>query len=144
MKLPVKYPDLFVRLSVYFATIIRFLLNILLVITIVALVVGVFKSGLDLFTSLHKPLEKILQQMLIDVVFIVALVEITLIILNYLKNGSVQVRYIVDTILIIMLNEFVTIWFNHPEFLEVAGLCLIVATLAAVRVAVTRLSPEKD
>ena len=143
MKLIVKYPKLFERITIYFATIIRGLLNILLIITILALAVGVFKAGYDLFTSLHKSLEVILQQILLDVVFIIALVEITITILGYLKDGSVHVRYIVDTILIIMLNEVVSIWFKHPSFSDMAGLALMIGTLAAVRIAVTHSNGTK-
>jgi uncharacterized membrane protein (DUF373 family) len=141
MKLVVKYPKFFTSLSVYLATVIRFLLNILLIVIIVALGVGVFKSGADLLTSLHKPLETLLQKMLLDIVFIVALVEIAITILGYLKDGSVHVRYIVDTILIIMLNEVVSIWFKDPSFEKSGSIALIIATLAVVRITVVKYAP---
>jgi uncharacterized membrane protein (DUF373 family) len=134
MELKVKYQRIFDKISVIFGTAIRVVLNVLLIIISLALVVGVFKSGYDLFTSLNKPLEAILQKMLLDVVFIVALVEITLTILGYLKDGMVQLRYIVDTILIIMLNEVVTLWFRKAELEQMIGLSIIILTLAVVRV----------
>lgn len=134
MKLIVRYPELFERLSIYFSTCIRFLLNVLLVIIVAALAVGVFKAGYDLVTSINKPLEAILQQILLDAVFIVALVEITLTILGYLKDGRVEVRYIMDTILIIMLNEVITIWFKGASLDEAIGLSLMLATLGALRI----------
>jgi uncharacterized membrane protein (DUF373 family) len=142
MELLSKYPKLFARLSVYYSTFIRFLLNVLLIIIIGALVVGVFKAGHDLVTSLNKPLEAILQQMLLDVVFIVALVEITITILGYLKDGKVHVRYIVDTILIIMLNEVVSIWFKKPTLAEAGSLAIIIATLALIRISTILYDPK--
>ena len=144
MKLVVHHDELFERISVYFATGIRIVLNALLVITMLALVVGVIKSGVDLVTSLRQPLDYILQNMLLDVVFIVALVEITITILGYLKDGYVHVRYIVDTILIIMLNEIVSMWFKHPKLENAISLSIIVAVLAAVRISVTRFAPRSD
>lgn len=143
MKLLAKYPKVFFELTLYFSTFIRFLLNILLVIVCAALVVGTYKAGLDLVQSFNKPLEYILQHMLLDVIFIVALVEITITILGYLKDGSVHVRYIVDTILIIMLNEIVNVWLNHPKFEQVAGLSLIVGVLALVRMMVIQFAPKE-
>lgn len=143
MKLIAKYPKFFFELTVYFSTFIRFLLNILLVIICAALVIGTYKAGLDLIQSFNKPLEYILQHMLLDVIFIVALVEITITILGYLKDGSVHVRYIVDTILIIMLNEIVNVWLNHPKFEQVAGLSLIVGVLALVRMLVIQFAPKE-
>jgi len=141
MKLITKYPKLFTSITIYFSTFIRFLLNILIVVICAALVIGVFKSGYDLVTSLHKPLESLLQQMLLDIVFIVALVEITITILGYLKDGSVHVRYIVDTILIIMLNEIVSLWFKKPTLSQAGGIALIIATLALVRISVVKFAP---
>ena len=70
--------------------------------------------------------------------FSVALVEIAMTILGYLKDGSVHVRYIVDTILIIMLNEVVSAWFHNASFERMGSLALIIATLAAVRVVALR------
>jgi uncharacterized membrane protein (DUF373 family) len=134
VELKVKYQRLFEQLTVFFGTAIRIVLNILVIIVSIALIVGVFKSGYDLFTHLNKPLETLLQKMLLDVVFIIALVEISITILGYLKDGYVHVRYIVDTILIIMLNEIVTLWVRHPQLYEMVGLAIIIATLAGVRV----------
>jgi uncharacterized membrane protein (DUF373 family) len=143
MELRVKYERLFEQITVFFGTAIRFMLNALVVIISLALIVGVVKAGVDLFTSLHKPLEDILQQILLDVVFIIALVEITITILAYLKDGHVHVRYIVDTILIIMLNEVVTIWFKGASVEEAIGMALILITLAAVRISAVRWGPER-
>ena len=141
MDLKAKNSKIFERFSIYFSTVIRFLLNILLIVIVCALAIGVYKSGHDLFTSLDKPLESLLQQMLLDIVFIVALVEIGITILGYLKDGSVHVRYIVDTILIIMLNEIVSLWFKKPDLAQAGGIAIIIATLAAVRMSVIRYAP---
>jgi uncharacterized membrane protein (DUF373 family) len=142
MKLHVKFPNLFSAISVYIGTFIRIVINILLILICVALVFGVFKAGYDLFTSLGAPVEKLLPQLLVDTVFIVALVEISLLLIAYLKEGYVHVRYIVDTILIIMLNEFVVVWFDHPTIERMLGLSAIVAVLVLTRVLVIRVSPS--
>ncbi|HYH75692.1 MAG TPA: phosphate-starvation-inducible PsiE family protein [Candidatus Saccharimonadales bacterium] len=142
MELHTKNPKLFERLSLYYSTVIRFLLNILLVIIIIALVVGVGKAGYDLYHALNEPLEKLLQQMLLDVVFIVALIEITITILGYLKDGKVHVRYIVDTILIIMLNEVVSLWFKKPDLAEAGGIALIIVALALTRITTIKYDPK--
>jgi uncharacterized membrane protein (DUF373 family) len=144
MELRVKYQRLFERITVIFGTAIRFMLNALVIIVSCALIIGVVKTGVDLYNSIHKPLEVILQQILLDIVFIVALVEITITILAYLKDGAVHVRYIVDTILIIMLNEVVTIWFKGASLQEAIGISVVLLSLAAVRVSTVRWGPERD
>jgi uncharacterized membrane protein (DUF373 family) len=144
VKLLPKYDNLFLHITVFFSTLLRFVLNALLVVLCMALVFGVIKSGIDLYTSLHEPLEQVLQEILLDAVFIIALLEISITILGYLKDGSVHVRYIVDTILIIMLNEIVVLWFRHPQLTEMIGISVIVLALAATRISVTRFAPKSD
>jgi uncharacterized membrane protein (DUF373 family) len=141
MRLHVKFPKLFSAISVYIGTFIRIIINILLILICFALVFGVFKAGYDLFTNIGTPVEKLLPQLLVDTVFIVALVEISLLLISYLKEGYVHVRYIVDTILIIMLNEFVVVWFDHPTLEKMIGLSLIVVVLVLARISVIRFSP---
>ena len=141
MRLHVKFPKLFSAISVYIGTFIRIIINVLLVLICIALVFGVFKAGYDLFTNIGTPVDKLLPQLLVDTVFIVALVEISLLLMAYLKEGYVHVRYIVDTILIIMLNEFVVVWFDHPTLEKMIGLSIIVAALLVARFTVVRFSP---
>lgn len=141
MRLHVKFPKLFSAISVYIGTFIRIIINVLLILICIALVFGVFKAGYDLFTNIGTPVDKLLPQLLVDTVFIVALVEISLLLMAYLKEGYVHVRYIVDTILIIMLNEFVIVWFDHPTLEKMIGLSLIVAVLVVARISVIRFSP---
>jgi uncharacterized membrane protein (DUF373 family) len=142
MRLHVKFPKLFSAISIYIGTFIRLIINILLILICFALVFGVFKAGYDLFTNIGTPVDKLLPQLLVDTVFIVALVEISLLLISYLKEGYVHVRYIVDTILIIMLNEFVVVWFDHPTLEKMIGLSIIVAVLVLARISVIRFSPS--
>lgn len=141
MKLQSKKPGIFVESSKYVATVIRIGINALLIIILCALAYGIFKAGYDLFSGIGQPVEKLLPEILIDTVFIVALVEISLLLLGYLKDGHVHVRFIVDTILIIMLNEFVVLWFDEPDLWKMLTLCAVTATLVATRVFVTKFAP---
>jgi uncharacterized membrane protein (DUF373 family) len=142
MKLRVVDEKFFDRPALWFGSAIRVGLCLLVVILMAALLVGIVKAGIDLVYSIRKPLEVILQSLLLDAVFILALTEIVITVLGYLRDGSVHVRYIVDTILIIMLNEVVAIWFKGPTLETAIGLSVTVATLAGVRIAVTRFAPD--
>ncbi len=142
MALTVSNQKAFQRYATLFATIIRIALYLLLIITTLAIMTGIVKSGINLYHALDESLESILQDVLLDAVFILALVEITSIIIGYLRDGSVHVRYIVDTVLIIMLNEIVTMWLKHPTLNSAISLSVIVGALTLVRIGVTRLSPN--
>lgn len=132
------------KITVFFSALLRVVLNALLALLTLAMVVGVAKTGIDLYRLLSEPLEKVIQNILLDTVFIVALLEISIVILGYLRDGRVHVRYIVDTILIIMLNEIVALWFTKPELSQMIGISIVVATLAAIRISVTRFSPRDE
>lgn len=133
-----KHEPIFDRLADWFGLGIRLILNVLIVIVTLALVVGIFKAGSELVHAFNQPLERILQNVLLDAVFILALLEITITILAYLRDGRVEVRYIVDTILIIMLNEIVTMWFKYPSLSNAIALSIIIAVLTAIRICLTK------
>lgn len=143
MKLHAKNPRLFEKISLYISTFVRIVINILLVVLCAVLVYGVIKTGYDFFTLIGQPTEKILPQILVDTVFIIALVEISLMLLSYLKDGKVHVRYIVDTILIVMLNEFVVVWFDKPEPVKVGALIAIILALLIAHVVTNRVQDKK-
>lgn len=144
MELRVRYQRLFDKLTVFFSTAIRFMLNALVFVISLSIIVGVVKAGINLVANLNSPLEELLQLILLDVVFIVALIEITIVILGYLKDGAVHVRYIVDTILIIMLNKVVSFWFEGGSLQEAISLCLLILSLAAVRITTIKWGPDRD
>lgn len=144
MKLNAHREDAFDKLAVGFSTAIKVVLGLLLVVTTVALVICLVKTGQDIYLSIDKPVTTLLQKILIDTVFIIALVEIMMTVITYLDDGKVHVRYIVDTILIIMLNEIISMWFKHPELKDAIALSLIVATLAGIRVSLMLTESKVD
>lgn len=135
IKLP-NYKYLIRNAGKIYSDIIRYLLYAVMVVIILALIVGIIKTGIDLFSSLRQPLNEILQKIVVDAVFIIALVEISVIVFGYLKNGSIRLRYIVDTILIIMIGEVISAWFRRPSLAQVGSLAIIIATLIVVRLGV--------
>lgn len=128
----------------FFSTLVRVVLSGMLVVVIAAMAISVGKAGHELITTIHEPLEVILRNILLDVVFVLALLELTIITLGYLKDGRVHVRYIVDAVLIIILNEVVTTWFTKVTLEKSLSLAIIMLVLVAVRIGVTRFAPSKD
>lgn len=126
----------------YSALAIRWLLNVLLVIIIFNLGVAIYKAALDSVHAFGEPLETILENLLLDIVFIVAVVEIATVVMGYLKDGRVHIRYIIDTVLAIIANEFVVVWLHKPTLQKIIGLCLSLVTLTFVRVLIARYVPE--
>lgn len=142
MKLDVENAKKFEKISFYFASFIRFVMVALLLIISAVLVFGVFKTGYDFFISFNQETEQLLPKIIVDTVFIIALVEISLMLLAYLRDGRVHVRYIIDTILIVMLSEFVVIWFDEPDPVKIGSLIGVVFALLIARYVVHRIDTK--
>jgi len=138
MKLDVENAKKFEKISFYFASFIRFITVALLFIISAVMVFGVIKTGYDFVTGFNQSPEQLLPNIIVNTVFIIALVEISLMLLAYLRDGRVHVRYIIDTILIVMLSEFIVIWFDDPEPIKIGTLIAVVLLLLCARFAVHR------
>jgi hypothetical protein len=49
------------------------------------------------------------------------------------------VRYILDTVIVILSSEFIAVWFKHASLQATLGLCASVLTLTIVRLLSARL-----
>jgi uncharacterized membrane protein (DUF373 family) len=122
-----------------FEVIIRWVLLALIVLMLIALVSAVGKSAFDLVLAFHEQPDEILENLLLDVVLIIASIEIALMITAYLREGHVRVRYILDTVIVILSSEFIAVWFKHASLQATLGLCASVLTLTIVRLLSARL-----
>jgi uncharacterized membrane protein (DUF373 family) len=117
------------------------LLRLLIVVTLLGLFGGIIKTLLDLQLLFTNDLEIALRQLIINVLTLLAVVEVIKTALSYLVDGRVRVTFIVDTVLIVMLNEILTLWFKGIQFTELAALILIILTLIFIRILAIRFSP---
>ena len=120
---------------------VKLLAGILITIVIFGFLIGCYKAILDLPIIVHASVQNGLEQLLIDALSLLAVIEIIRTIMSYLADGRVKVTYVVDTVLIIMLNEVTTFWFtgNHTDFLTLIS---ILTTLIFIRVLSIKFSPD--
>ncbi len=126
-----------------FSGILEGLLKIVVVIVLLAILGGILKSVDDLRLFLNHDLEEATRQILINVIYILAAVEILLTAFSYIKEGQVKVHFIIDTVLIIMLNEVVILWFKGKETQLYIPLLATIGLLSLIR-GVFLKSPEKQ
>lgn len=75
---------------------------------------------------------------------LLALIEVLRIAMSYLHDGRVRIRYIVDTVLIVLLNEVVSIWFKgNLNFQTLIMLISLLLTLMVIRVLAIQFSPKE-
>jgi uncharacterized membrane protein (DUF373 family) len=120
---------------------IKFVLSFLILTILLALTGGVIQTLLDLTLLLHNPVEVALRQIIIDILILLAVVEVFKTTLTYFSEGRVKVTFIVDTILVVMLTEVISEWFKGVHVEQFAVLGVILLALAAIRVLAVRFSP---
>lgn len=104
---------------------------------------GIAHMVWDLRLFMNDEVEIAVRQLLLDSISLLALVELFRTIASYRQEGRVRVRFIVDTVIIIMLNEVLSIWLKGTTFFQTAPLLLIIITLIGVRVMSIRYSPQR-
>ena len=120
---------------------IQVVLSLLILTILIALAGGVFKTFLDIRLLLHEEVEVALRQVIIDTLILLAVVEVFKTVLTYFSEGRVKVTFIVDTILVVMLTEVISLWFKGVDWGQWSVLGVILLTLGFMRVLAVRCSP---
>lgn len=122
---------------------IKGVLSLLILTILIALTGGVIKTFLDIALLLHAPVEVGLRQIIVDTLILLAVVEVFKTTVTYFSEGRVKVTFIVDTILVVMLTEIISLWFKEADQAKLLSLGAIVLALGAVRVVAVRCSPAQ-
>ena len=122
---------------------IKGVLSLMIVTLLAALTGGVLKTFVDLWMLADHETEVVLRHVIIDMLILLAIVEVFKTTVTYFSEGRVKVTFIVDTILVVMLTEVISQWFKGGDWQALAALGGILLTLGIVRVMVVRWSPTQ-
>lgn len=122
---------------------IKVVLSLLIVTILAALAGGVLMTFLELHLLFSSPLEIALRQVIVNTLILLAIVEVFKTTLTYFSEGRVKVTFIVDTILVVMLTEVISMWFRDAPLEKWSILGGILLALAIIRVVAVQWSPTK-
>ncbi len=122
---------------------IRAVLSLLILTILVALTGGVIKTFLDIRLLFSVPVEVGLRQVIVDTLILLAVVEVFKTTLTYFSEGRVKVTFIVDTIIVVMLTEIISVWFKDADHQKLLVLGALLLTLGLLRVVAVRCSPTQ-
>jgi uncharacterized membrane protein (DUF373 family) len=123
---------------------IKVVLSLLIVTVLTAIAGGVIRTFLELQLLFTSPLEIALRQVIVNTLILLAIVEVFKTTLTYFSEGRVKVTFIVDTILVVMLTEVISMWFQDAPLEKWAILGGILLALAAMRIVAVRWSPTRS
>lgn len=130
-------------LTVFWTKGIKSVLSLLILTILIALTGGVIKTFLDIRLLFGSAVEVGLRQIIVDTLILLAVVEVFKTTLTYFSEGRVKVTFIVDTILVVMLTEIISLWFKEADQGKMLLLGAILLTLGLVRVVAVRCSPAQ-
>ena len=114
----------------------------LLLLILATLVGGILAVAWELRRLFVDDVELVLRHVLIGILILLAVVEVFKTSLAYLTEGRVKVTFIVDTILVVMLTEIISLWLRGGDWRSFALLLAVVGTLGGLRVLAVRFSPS--
>jgi uncharacterized membrane protein (DUF373 family) len=92
---------------------------------------------------LQQSFQSAFKTIMVDMLTVLAIVEVLRTALAYFTEGRVKVTYIIDTVIVTILTEVMAFWYKEMEWQEVAMIILLVLSLACIRIIAVRFSPRK-
>jgi uncharacterized membrane protein (DUF373 family) len=130
------------RLNAFFEKSARALLSLLIVAILIAIFAGVVYTFYDLRLILDLPFHAAFKAILVDILTVLAIVEILRTALAYFSEGRVKVTYIIDTVMVTVLTEVMAFWYKEMPWQQLAMVILLTVSLALIRVVAVRYSPR--
>ncbi|GFO69033.1 hypothetical protein GMLC_26120 [Geomonas limicola] len=130
------------RLNLFFEKSARGLLSLLIIAILLAILSGVIYTFYDLRLILQLSFHAAFKALLVDILTVLAVVEILRTALAYFSEGRVKVTYIIDTVMVTVLTEVMAFWYKEMPWQSLAMVILLTLSLALVRVVAVRYSPR--
>ncbi len=129
-------------------TLCRTLLSVLLMVLIVGIGFGVARSAVDLFSVAKHlfasdGLHEALKALVINVLMVLAVLELFRTVKAYFTEGRVKVTYIIDTVLVVVITEIMGFWYRDVETERLLLAIFLVIALMGVRIMAIRFSPNR-
>ena len=121
----------------------RALLSLLIVAILAAVLAGVIYTFYDMRLIVQMAFLGAFRAILVDILTVLALIEVLRTALAYFSEGRVKVTYIIDTVIVTILTEVMGFWYKEVEWQKVVMAIALVLSLACVRIIAVRFSPRR-
>jgi uncharacterized membrane protein (DUF373 family) len=131
------------NVSRFFEMSARVVLSFLIVAILVTILAGIGCTFYDLRLIFQQSFQSAFKTIMVDMLTVLAIVEVLRTALAYFSEGRVKVTYIIDTVIVTILTEVMAFWYKEMEWQEVAMIILLVLSLACIRIIAVRFSPRR-
>ncbi len=131
------------KINRFFELSARALLSLFIITILLAILAGIGCTLYDLRLVFSTDFHGAFKTVLVDMLTVLAVVEILRTALAYFSEGRVKVTYIIDTVMVTVLTEVMAFWYKVMEWQEVGMVIALVLSLACVRIIAVRFSPRR-
>ena len=136
--------------GICFETLCRALLSLLLIVLLAGMACGIIRAGFDLlaeaehlFSASANELHTAIKELIINVLMVLAVLELYRTVKAYFVEGRVKVTYIIDTALVVVITDIMGFWHREIEIARVGLAVALVVVLMCVRIMAIRFSPKQ-
>lgn len=122
----------------------RGILISLLFAILAAIFLAVCRISWDLRFLFRGVLVQGIKQVVISVVAVLALVEVYRTAYLYFAEGRVKVSYVVDTVLVVLMTDILSIWYAQTDYWRMSAAVVLLLTLGLIRLLAIRYSPTRE
>jgi uncharacterized membrane protein (DUF373 family) len=131
------------RLTRWFEASAQILLILFIIAILLTILAGTLYTLYDLRLILRDGFHHAFKPLLVDMLTVLAVIEILRTALAYFSERRVKVTYIIDTVMVTVLTEAMAFWHREMGWEQVAMLIALILALAATRVIAVRFSPRR-
>jgi len=131
------------RLTRWFETSAQALLFLFIVAILLTILAGSLYTLYDLHLIITQGFHHAFKPLLVDMLTVLAVIEILRTAMAYFTERRVKVTYIIDTVMVTVLTEAMAFWHRDMAWEQVAMLISLILALAATRVITVRFSPRR-
>ena len=128
--------------SDWHARTIQFIVGVLMLALYVWITAGVLNLLLNLSDIFKNGWTQIAEHIIVDIVLILAMLELIRILQSYLSLGRVKVTFILDVALVVLIGELIGLWYKEYTFVEVGLHIAVITMLILLRIVSIRFSPN--
>ena len=128
--------------SNWHARMIQFIVGILMLALYLWIAAGVLNLLLNLPDILKNGWAQIAEHIIVDIVLILAILELIRVLQSYLSLGRVKVTFILDVALVVLIGELIGLWYKDYTAVEVSLHIATITMLTLLRIVSIRFSPN--
>ncbi len=122
--------------------VIGLLVGVLMIMIYIWVAAGILSLGAHLFESSILSWSRGAEEMIKEVVIILASLELIRTLQSYLRLGRVKVTFILDAALVVLIGELISLWYRDYSITGVVANIGVVSALIMLRIITTKFSPD--